>query len=360
MRLELFRACSHRSQNGDVENSDLSEILQRLFFFVALIISLFIIATYALSMGLGIVVMFSTVEGLGFSQSSIAINPLLLADLQVSVNAGLYFMFLWWIFAICFAAAWRYKESLSSKLRELRSGHLAQRAFRNNLLAMPIITTMLLVAVYVLHFLQSQGGIPTGDPQVNDPFTDFLQFSRAPFVEELLFRIFPIGSFLAAYIFAVMKSTNTELSRGQRLKACFLSILQPERAKQYAGLKTISEGGLFGGGMSWAEWIMVVFTASLFGIAHYLGGWGPGKISQAGLSGLVFALAYLYYGAQAPFLLHWYSNYYFTVFNLSASYLSGIDFGSVVFSANLFLGAFMWIGFTFLVLLIILSRLLKS
>ncbi len=332
--------------------------MQRLFFSVALIASLFIVATYALSMGLGIVVMFSTVEGLDFSRSSIAIHPLLLSDLQISVNAGLYFMFLWWVFAVCFAAACRYKGSLSSKIRELRSGHLAQRVFHNNLLAMPIITTMLLVAVYVLHFIQTQGGFPTGEPQVNEPFMDFLQFSRAPFVEELLFRVFPLGSFLAAYTFAVMKSTRTELSLIQRLKACLLSILHPERAKRYAGLKTIGEGGLFGGGMSWAEWIMVLFTASLFGFAHYLGGWGPGKISQAGLSGLIFALAYLYYGVQAPFLLHWYSNYYFTVFNMSANYYwLGIDFGVMVFSANLFLGAFMWIGVVFFGIIIVVSRL---
>jgi len=325
-------------------NSSLSGTLQRFLFVIILVISFFIILTYLLSMGLGILVFFSTAEGLNFSQGPIQFYPLLLIDLKVTVNAGLYFLFLWWIFTLCFATAWKYRESLSSKIRELLSGTTERNPFSNNLLAMPAITSMLLVATLVLHFLQTKGGIPTGGLPQGDLFLDFVYYSRAPIVEEIIFRIIPIGIFLATYIFLVGKSTNPDFSLSQRLKTCILSVLQPERAKKIVGLRTIGKDGWFRG-IVWAEWVMVFFTASLFGVAHYLGGWGPGKISQAAMSGAVFALAYLYYGVQAPILLHWYFNYYFTVFGLSSSYYSAqVDFAySLTVSANLFLGILLWV-----------------
>lgn len=326
-------------------NSNLSKTLQRFLFAIVLIISFFIVLTYLLSMGLGILVFFSTAEGLRFSQDMISLHPLLIIDVEMTVNIGLYFLFLWWIFALCFAAAWKYRESLSSKVRELFSGITKRSPFSNNLLAMPAITSMLLVATLILHFLQTQGGVPTSEPDISDPFSDFLRFSRAPLVEEIIFRIIPIGIFLVVYIFLVGKRTKPDFSLSQRLKTCVLSVLQPEKAKKIVGLKTIGDGSLIGG-MVWAEWVMVFFTAILFGVAHYLGGWGPGKISQAAMSGAVFALAYLYYGVQAPILLHWYFNYYFTVFDLSSSYYSAeVDFAYfLAVSTNVFLGILMWVA----------------
>ncbi len=108
-------------------------------------------------------------------------------------------------------------------------------------------------------------------------------------------------------------------------------------------MKTVGKAGLLRG-VIWAEWIMVGLTALIFGTAHYFGGWGPGKISQAAMSGAVFALAYLYYGIQAPILLHWFFNYYFIIFQLSLEYYSArLDFLSLSWSTNIFLGMLMWI-----------------
>ncbi|MDH5448527.1 MAG: CPBP family glutamic-type intramembrane protease [Candidatus Bathyarchaeota archaeon] len=325
-------------------NSNLSETLQRFLFAIVLVISFFIVFTYLLSMGLGILVFFSTAEGLKFSQDTIPLHPLFIIDVTIPVNVGLYFIFLWWVFALCFAAAWKYRKSLS-RARESFSSAAKQSPFSNNLLAMPLITSMLLVATIVLNHLQTQGGIPTGSIPISDPFLGFLIVSRAPLVEEIIFRIIPIGTFLVTYIFLAGKRTRPDFSWSQRLKTSILSVLQPEKAKETVDLKTIGKGGLFGG-VIWAEWVMVFLTASLFGIAHYFGGWEPGKISQAAMSGAVFALAYLYYGVQAPILLHWYFNYYFTVFDLSSSYYSAeVDFAYfLAVSTNLFLGILMWIA----------------
>jgi len=319
-------------------NSSLSQTLQRFLFAILLVASFFIILTYLLSMGLGVLIFFSTAEGLEFSRESV-VRPLFIGD----INAGLYFLFLWWVFIFCFVAAWKYRESLSSKIRDFLSGDTGGSLFRNNLLAMPLISSMLLVAIIVLHLLQTQSGIPTGEVGVTDPFYDFLRFSSAPLIEEIIFRIIPIGVFLMTYTFLAGKAVKPDFSQSRRLKASILSVLQPEKIKKEIGLKTISENGLFGG-VIWAEWVMIFFTAFLFGVAHYLGGWGPGKISQAALSGGVFALAYLCYGIQAPILLHWYFNYYFTAFDLSVDYFSaGIDFYSFSWSINILLGMLMWV-----------------
>ena len=317
--------------------------LEKVLIALVLTFSAFIILTYLISMVFGILFVFSTVEGLTFSRTSIFLNPLLIVDITFEVNAGVYFLFLWWVFALCFAAAWKYRESVPLKVRELFSDSSRIGIFANNLLAMPAVTSMLLVATLVLHLLQTGGGIPTGIPSSEGPFIDFLRFSRAPLVEEILFRILPIGSFLVTYIFLLGKRLKPNWGRGQRLKIAFWSVFQPEKAKEQVGLRTITSGGLLNG-LSGAEWVIVGFTAFVFGFAHYLGGWGAGKISQAALSGAAFGLAYLYYGAQAPILFHWFFNYYFEALDLSAGTLqSSIDFVSLAELANLFLGMLLWI-----------------
>ena len=320
--------------------------MQRFLTVVILAVSLFMVLTYLLSMGLGIFVFFSNTRGLEFSRELIHLSPLMFIDADISLNAGLYFVFLWWVFALCFAAAAKSREGLVRKSREALFGN-AGSLFRNNLLAMPAIASMLLVVVLILHYLQTQGGIPTGEPFQGEPLLDFLWFSRAPLVEEIIFRIIPIGAFLVTYVPLAGRSVTQTFSAGKRLQLSVLSILQPDRAKEMVGLKTINEHGLLSGTV-WAEWMMVAITACLFGVAHYFGGWGPGKISQAGISGGVFAVAYLYYGVQAPILLHWFFNYYFNVFYLTYDYIVEVDLASTIESMNLSFGVFLWLmGLTF-------------
>ncbi|UCG37124.1 MAG: CPBP family intramembrane metalloprotease, partial [Candidatus Bathyarchaeota archaeon] len=186
-------------------------------------------------------------------------------------------------------------------------------------------------------------GIPTGGPSRQNPFLDLLRFTRAPVEEEIVFRIIPIGIFLVTYIYFSGRRLKPDFSWWTRLKISLLSVFQPEEAKKKVGLRTIRSHGLLDG-IVWAEWIIVILTSFLFGVAHYFGGWGPGKISQATLSGAVFAIAYLYYGIQAPILLHWQFNYYFTVFELSSEYyFHQIDLLSMSWAANIFLGTMMCI-----------------
>ena len=322
------------------------DLMRRFLALTVLAVSLAIIATYLLSMGLGILVIFSTPEGLEFSRETVLFNPLLYIDIGLSTNAGIYFVFLWWVFALCFWAALKSREAIGGRLREVVLGTAEGSLLKNNLLAMPVMTSMLLAAVLMLHLLQSLGGLPTGEPIQSEPFLDFLKFSRAPVVEELLFRVVPMGAFFVAYIPLAGRKVTQTLPGSQRAKLALLSILHPDRAKSGVGLKTIDKHGLLGG-MVRAEWVMVILTALAFGAAHYTGGstgWQMGKVSQAALSGLVFAVAYLYYGIQAPILLHWFFNYYFTVFDLTNVYLATTDLGTLVWLANLSFGIFLWLA----------------
>jgi len=84
------------------------------------------------------------------------------------------------------------------------------------------------------------------------------------------------------------------------------------------GLKNVGANGFRG--ISIAEWIMVLATSLIFGLAHLLSGigWDVGKVTSTFMVGFVWGLAYLAYGFQAPILLHWYFNYYFYAYEFAS------------------------------------------
>jgi membrane protease YdiL (CAAX protease family) len=95
--------------------------------------------------------------------------------------------------------------------------------------------------------------------------------------------------------------------------------LFPEKAKNMVGAKTVGEHG-FRAGISLSEWGMVIFTSIIFGLGHFLlgGGWEIGKTTSATLAGLILALSYLAYGAQASIIIHWFFNAYMETYFLLA------------------------------------------
>ena len=57
------------------------------------------------------------------------------------------------------------------------------------------------------------------------------------------------------------------------------------------------------------EAVLIIFSASMFGVAHYLGGWGEWKIPAAGIAGLAFGYLFLRYGIAAAITLHFTFDY---------------------------------------------------
>jgi hypothetical protein len=199
---------------------------------------------------------------------------------------------------------------------------------------------MLLTFILVLQALQEQGGFPSGALPLREPFLDFLLVSQAPIIEELLFRIIPFALFFVTYTSIIQENRSFNFP-SSRLRNSLLFVLRPDEAKRAFGLKNISTDGLLGG-VSAGEWTMVLSTSVIFGIAHFLSGWGPGKITQASLTGVVFALSYLYYGIQAPILLHWFFNYYFEVFRMADEFFN-VMLLDYIWSMNVLFGFFIWI-----------------
>lgn len=219
-------------------------------------------------------------------------------------------MFLWWIYVACFVAAYNYGERFHVVLDGLYKRSVSGLS-KNFLLVMPLITSVLLTAVLIIHSFQESMGCPTGSaPTVGSPLEDFLLLTYAPIVEELGFRIIPLGLFLLFYLPAIKRESILPLSGTERLKTIFLAVLLPEKAKKKLGLET---------GISVFEWSLIVLFAVFFGFAHWLSpSWEVGKITTTTLSGLVFGWTYLKYGAYAPILLHWFFNYYFKAYDLAS------------------------------------------
>lgn len=300
------------------------------------VVVLLLVASYLLAMLLGPALFFLTPAGLEFSLGEIQ-PPMLLFlffgfYFPFALNSGQFFLLLWGVFVLCFIAAWRLRESFHQVVSKAFSRPFS-KLFNNWLFAMPIVASMLLVAVFSIIGLQDLFGVPTG--AIPTPGTDaerfdlYLSLSNASIIEEVGFRITPIGTFLFASLLLIQSGRSTvRVSFGQRFKLFLASFLYPDKAKRMAGVKNVAVNGIRDG-ISRGEWTMLFFSSLVFGAAHLVSGigWEAGKITSTFLQGFVFGVVYLTYGVQAPILLHWFFNYYFYTYDLSTLYyahMSGI------------------------------------
>ena len=302
-------------------------------------------------MALGLELFFFTPDGLAFSKLYLLRIPVylfvgLIFTVPTHLNVGLVFAFLWGVFLFCFVAAWKLRESFHKVIKNSFSRPISH-TLKNFLFAMPIITSMLLTAVIAIHNFQEARGVPTGEPPwPEDPIEKFFGLTYAVVMEEIGFRITPIGAFLAAYVFLVGMEKARAEPWGQRLKILFLAWLYPEKAKKMLGLKTVGDSGVRGG-ISLAEWIMVLLTSVIFGLVHYLGGgWEAGKITSVFVQGFAMGLTYLIYGVQAPILIHWFFNYHGHVYyELALSFYPNTSLlVSLVDMTTIILGIIGWIA----------------
>ncbi len=330
---------------------DLWETIKLLFRAVFIIMVLFLIASYFLALVLGPMSFFLTEQGRSVSglypeQLPIMFFTVIAFGIPAGFNFGTLFLSLSVAYAACFVVAWRFHRDLH---QVIKSGflHSIRKLFDNFLLAMPLIASMLLTAVIFVQGLQESQGVPTGQaPLPDDPFKAFFWLAYAPLVEELGFRISPIGTVLIFYLLSNLKSRGVEFSWIEKLRILILAPLFPERAKGQVGVKTVRDYGLKQG-ISLGEWIALLCTSIVFGLVHYLfsGGWGVGKVTSASMAGLVLGLTYLVYGFQAPILLHWFFNYYFTAFEVATELHPNLaSLASMFESTIVLLGLAGWIS----------------
>jgi hypothetical protein len=323
---------------------DVLKLFAKLFLIITVLITVFL---YLLAIVLGPTLFYFTPQGLDTSMLHLQALPVwffnITTFIPIGLDVGVIFFGLWIVFAVSFVAAWKLRENFHRVIRESIARPI-EKLFSNCLFAMPIINSITLIAVVAITSLQEVGGIPTGMPSLpGEPFLDFFDLSYSAVVEEVGFRVIPIGAFLIVYLFWTGKKLAT-FSWRQRLKLFVMAPLFPDRAKRMVGAKTVDEYGVRNG-ISLGEWGMVIFTSIIFGLAHFNPGvsWEIGKITSATVAGLVIGLSYLVYGAQASIIMHWFFNAYSdTYLLLSELYPAVAPFGNATIIISVILGILGW------------------
>lgn len=317
-------------------------------FIVAVLI---VVASYFLVLLMGSWFIFFTQPGGALISQSKDFPVLLLFILvgfYVPANAGAAFAFILIVFALCFVAVWKWRESFHVVVRKSFSRPL-RSVFNNFLFIMPLLSSMLLVAVTVIIFLQTLVHIPTGavQPGPGESAQEFfLTLAYAPLTEELGFRLVPLGIFTAVLVLSARMKT-----RVNGLKLFVVSFIYPEGAKRMVGLPNVTDQG-FWRGISRGEWAMILIASSVFAYAHIATGvgWEIGKVSSVFVQALFFGVVYIAYGFGAPILMHWFFNYYLYFFDptvLSTWFPSTEPVIAVVELALLALGTGGWVVFAF-------------
>lgn len=306
---------------------------------ISAIAALFIFLTYILAMGIAVSLV--TVSQLASGLTASSGRPVLGAfyiysrytAFPVSVTLSLLAFACIFIFVICFAAGFRSRDGFLPSLKRLaKVGRITSSS--NWLVSMPLISSGLIIVVLIVTFVLSQVGIPPGslcDPSINKCPTQaqlFAGLAYAPIGEEIAYRIItPLALVIPLRILLRNISKPLSLSSLLRfLSVVGLSLLSPERAKEKMGYLTVSRNGWRG--FHWLEWIFIVISSVLFGLAHVESGggtnWGAGKVVTAAISGFVIAIVYVAYGAYAAILFHWFFDFYFEVAIVGGSTFGGL------------------------------------
>jgi len=324
----------------------LQEVLNLFGKMFLVLTSILAVLLYLSAVALGPALFYFTPEGLNASTRHLDSLHIwifnLPASIPVNVNVGLVFLVVWAVFTLSFVAAWKTRENFHSIIRESAARPL-KKLFNNYLFAMPILNSMTFLAVLAIQSFQEVGGIPTGGPSLpGTPFLDLFDLSYSALVEEVGFRLFPIGAFLAVYLWASKRPRFTSLK--QKVKLLCMAVLFPDKAKRLVGAETVSENGIFGG-ISRGEWVMLLFSSAVFGLAHFDPGvsWEIGKITSASVAGAAMGLSYLVYGAQAPLIMHWFFNSYTQIFGMLVDvYAAPEALFNVVVAVTFTLGLLGW------------------
>jgi len=290
---------------------NLPELLKLMFFMLVNAVLLFMI----LAIPLGAEVFFLE----KVSQFYTFESPYLikLFDFQLEVTIGLAFMILLILHTLCFIASFRKESALIKSIRWPFTGEkeIAQ-LIRNHLFALPLLSSLAYVASKIIHLIQDFYSIPLGEaPLSKDPLIAFLELSISPIIEEFIFRILPIGTFLVTYLISITNITGRSPSPWRTIKFLISVFRDPEENKRALGLKTIKEH-CFLSGIELREWLMIVLTSAIFSFSHYASTWDVGKLSSSFIQGLIMGLSYVAYGFQAPIIIHWFLNYHLYTYNL--------------------------------------------
>lgn len=299
---------------------------------LAVFLAVFSTATYVITLALGPILFFTTSEGISAAGKAVEGIPIDLfmaftIPLPLTVSIGTVFVSVWFIFVIALLFAWLSRNGFPNAVRDVLTKAFSP-AKTNFLFIMPMVATALLYSTILIQQFQEAQGVQTGSlnfPPATSPYVILINLAFAPVREEIAFRITSIGIPLGVFLVLAFRSDERMRTTLSKLKFVLIAMLSPEQAKSRLGYRCVNTHG-FVRGITPLEWILILITAAVFGLAHFLlgGGWQMGKITTTFLAGLVLGIMYVAYGTPAAILLHWYFNYYFTILDLAVSTFGGV------------------------------------
>lgn len=273
-------------------------------------ISAFVMLTFVAQLVLSIVTLFYGMkwvvpaildEWQGFDL--ILITPVIIRFLTVSG----YFLLVFYFFligAIVSSCTWVFATSIRGFSKELSMAAVSRDHSPLFETCGLLFATLFFSVLVALLFRTTASDVPsTGTLQES-----LFQLADASVWEELIVRVLLIG-----------------------LPLLLVNLLRRNRTYKWHSY-------LLGGGFTIGtpEAILIVFSAAIFGIAHYAGGWGAWKIIPASAGGLAFGYLFLRFGLAASIMLHFATDYLgmpIEVFNSNGlSLITGV-------------GILLWLGF---------------
>lgn len=147
--------------------------------------------------------------------------------------------------------------------------------------------------------------------EVTQPVFIFYQLVYAPIIEEMEFRVIPIGIYLLIryYLRGDLEKYRENNGINARIKGKLvyaLPFLNPGKLKKFSGK-----------GFDYIDYAVIIITSFLFGFAHYAyGQWSISKIPQAAIGGLLFAFGFMLFGPYVDIPMHYFFDGIDTVFLL--------------------------------------------
>lgn len=313
-----------------------------MFFFVGIIV--FTVAVMLVSFPVGLYTVFGTHLSANYSASTPVYSvgfDFLLTTVQFPLvgDFGVVFLVLSAIYLGFFLLAARQGAGILGALRgSVSKGHDA--LFTNPLAATVVLLGAVSFATILIDTFQTSAGVSTGSLN-GDPFLLLMNFTLAPLTEETTFRLLLIG--LPVLVLSLIMFRD--LSPTKAVKALWRPSsvwdVDEDAETEAVLVRSFEETGpsIFPEGSSDSLKVRAIkpvvytflFLSSLiFGYAHYASGigWGPGKVSEAALAGVVLGYLYIKYGFQTNVVLHWSVNYVGSVFSFLGQAAYGVPWTS--------------------------------
>jgi hypothetical protein len=313
-----------------------------LFFFVGIIV--FTIAMMLVSFPVGLYTVFGTHLSGNYSAStpvySVAYD-FVFGTVQVPLvgNFGTTFVALSVIYLGFLLLAARQGSGLLKALRASVSGGY-EALFTNPLTATLVLLGAISFVTQVVDTMQTDAGISTGS-LTGDPFLLLLSITLAPLTEETTFRLIMIGLPVLVLSLVMFRDLSPLKAAKALWRPSSVWDVDEDDESQTVTVRSFKEttSSIFPEGssdslkvraMKPVVYVFLFLSSLIFGYAHYASGagWGPGKVSEAALAGLVLGYLYIKYGFQTSVLLHWANNYVGGVFAFLGQAVYGVPWTS--------------------------------